>query len=79
METSELIRTLSSFWRILAIKSELTISANINQTLLDAAHGLCEITGLYYKPKNELLEDERIALLIVAQIEELVHERIGSD
>jgi len=75
----ELIRTLSSLWCTIAVKGELTTSVNINQTLLDAAGGLCEISGLYYRPKDALSEDERLALLIVEQMEELVKIRNRGD
>lgn len=75
----ELIRTLSTLWCALAVKGELTTSVNINQALLGAAGGLCEISGLYYRPKDALNEDELVALLIVEQMEELVKIRNHGD
>jgi len=77
MITNELLRTLVYLWGTIAVNGEAAIDTGIEDTLLYAAKGLCEINGFFYKDKAALSEEERLAVKITEQMKELLDIRMG--
>lgn len=76
---TELLRTLASLWSAIAVQGEAAISIGCDDALLDAAQGLCEINGFFYKDRKSLAGEKLLAVTIVEQMAELLNIRKAPD
>lgn len=61
------------------LHGEAINALDLYEKYLGAAQALRQIAGIYYKQDDALSDDERIAMQIVIQMEEMIQTRMPSD